>query len=277
MRGFPSQAIYSSFGRCAVGKDREKQCANCGTTVVYSYGTKPIVCPVCGNKWWDKPADEFNLFMLQNDYISSGRQPEKLSLMYEGLIRYSENLIKKNLKGKAVLDPERIHEQAEDTALNFLEVYLKKEDYVVEFSFGGLLRRYVNGVMYNGHEKINDSTVSLDMTIAEDMKFEDNMFRFMETSPVKEDFELDAYMEYEKAHPEELSDDLISIIKRKKDKISKTEGPVNALLFLIAVRCFLARTRKCSIDEFYDYYGDGLKLDIDDCFEIIRRRLKYGK
>ena len=119
-----------------MSKDREKQCANCGTTVVYGYGTKPAVCPVCGNKWWDKPTDEFNLFMLQNDYISSGRQPEKLSLMYEGLIRYSENLIKKNLKGKAVLDPERIHEQAEDTALNFLEVYLKKEDYIVEFSFG---------------------------------------------------------------------------------------------------------------------------------------------
>ena len=168
-----------------MGKDRERECANCHSTVIYGYGTKPEVCPFCGNKWWDKPKDEFNLQMLQDDYIKSGRTPEKLSLMYDGLIRYCENLIKKNLKGKTNLSVERIHEQAEDTALNFLEVYLKKPDYVVEYSFGGLLSRYVAGVMYNKREQINDKTTSLDRTIAEDMKFEDNVYSFMDTSQVK--------------------------------------------------------------------------------------------
>ena len=209
--------------------------------------------------------------MLQDDYIKSGRTPEKLSLMYEGLIKYSENLIKKNLKGKANLDSERIYEQAEDTALNFLEVYLKKPDYRVEFSFGGLLSRYVAGVMYNNHEKLNDSTMSLDATVAEDMKLEDNVYRFMDTSPVKETFEIDVYTEYNRNHPEELIQDLLLIIHNKRRKIRNN---VDWLLFLVAVRTYLLRNRKCSIDEFYDYYGDDLKTEIDDCFEMIRRRLK---
>lgn len=254
-----------------MGKDRERECANCHSTVIYGYGTKPEVCPFCGNKWWDKPKDEFNLQMLQDDYIKSGRTPEKLSLMYDGLIRYCENLIKKNLKGRTTLSVERIHEQAEDTALNFLEVYLKKPDYVVEYSFGGLLSRYVAGVMYNKREQINDKTTSLDRTIAEDMKFEDNVYRFMDTSPVKEKFEHDVYSEYNHNHPEELIDDLMFIIHSKRHRI---HDRVDWFLFLVGIHTYLIRNRKCSIDEFYDYYGDDLKSEIDDCFEMIRRRLK---
>ena len=260
-----------------MSKERQKQCANCHATITYGYGTKPTVCPICGNQWWDKPKDEFELFMLQDDYIKSGRSPEKLSLMYEGLIRYSENLIKKNLKGKASLDLERIHEQAEDTALNFLEVYLKNSDYVVKFSFGGLLAKYVTGVMYNKREKMNDRTISLDKTIAEDMKLEENVLRFMDTSPVKEKFEQDAYSEYDHNHPEELIDELMLIIINKKLKVLKLESPVDSLLFLIGIRTFLIRNRKCSIDEFYDYYGDDLKVEIDDCLEIIKKQLKNAR
>lgn len=257
-----------------MGKERIKFCANCNTKIIYGYGTKPAVCPNCGNQWWDKPKDEFNLFMLQNDYIESGRKPEKLSLMYEGLIRYSENLIKKNLKSKAILDIERIHEQAEDTALNFLEVYLKKENYVVNFSFGGLLARYVAGVMYNKSAQTNDQTVSLDKTVAEDMKMEENTFKFMNTSPDKEKFEKNVYSEYESLHPEELIDDLLNIINKKYSSIKNKSTSVDSILFLIAIRNFFLKYKKCSIDEFYDYYGDDLKFDIDDCLEKVRRRLK---
>lgn len=257
-----------------MGKIKERVCANCHKTITYGYGTKPSVCPYCGNKWWDKPQDEFNLQMIQKDYIDSGRSPEKLSLMYNGLIRYSENLIKKNLKGKKSLDPERIYEQAEDTALNFLEVYLKKPDYVVEFSFGGLLSRYVAGVMYNDREKLNDNHMSLDTMIADDMKFEDNVYRFMDSSPVKEKFEQDAYTEYENSHPEELVDDLIEIVNKNKRSVEKSNSRIEGFLFLVAIQDILLKNRKCSIDEFYDYYGDDLKFDIDDCMERIKRRLK---
>ena len=260
-----------------MAKEREKICANCQAKITYSYGAKPQVCPHCGNKWWDKPVDEFSLFVLQDNYIRSGRAPEKLSLMYDGLIRYSENLIKRNLKGKAALDMERIHEQAEDTALNFLEVYLKKPDYVVADSFGGLLSRYVNGVMYNRKAKMNDKTTSLDRIVAEDMKIEDNVLRFMETSPDKEKFEKDAWSEYEKSHPEDLIEYLSEIIESKLRYIRKRESPVEGILFLVAIRNFFLKNKKCSIDEFYDYYGDDIKTHIDDCLEIMRRILKNGK
>ena len=260
-----------------MSKDRERVCANCHATVTYGYRTKPAVCPYCGNQWWDKPRDEFLLFTLQDDYIKSNRDPKKLSLMYEGLIRYSENLIKKNLKGKTILSLERIHEQAEDTALNFLEVYLKKPDYVVESSFGGLLSRYVTGVMYNKREIINDKSISLDKTIAEDMKLEENVFRFMDTSPVKEKFEQNAYSEYESNHPEELLDELMDVIQSKASKILKHKTAVDSVLFVIGLRLFLLRNRKCSIDEFYDYYGDDLKTEIDDCLEIMKKILKNAR
>lgn len=257
-----------------MAKNKERTCVNCNKVVTYSYGTKPSVCPYCGNKWWDKPKDEYDLQMLQDDYIRSGRDPNKLSLMYDGLIRYCENLIKKNLKGKKNLDPERIYEQAEDSALNFLEVYLKKPDYVVEASFGGLLSRYVAGVMYNNREKLNDSLTSLDSIIADDMKLEDNVYKFMDTSSDKDKFEKDAYSEYMQSHPEELLDDLISIIVKKKTQIEKSVNQTDRFLFLVAIRNFLLKNRRCSIDEFYDYYGDDLKFDIDDCLEKMKRRLK---
>lgn len=260
-----------------MAKEKERICANCHNKVVYGYGTKPSVCPYCQNPWWDKPKDEFNLFVLQDKYIKSGRSAQKLSDMYEGLINYSENLIKKNLKGKTQIDYERIREQAEDTALNFIEVYLKKDNYIVENSFGGLLARYVAGVMYNKKQKLNDKMTSLDKTISEDMKFEDNVLRFMETSPDKEKFESDAYTEYIKNNQEELIDDLFSIIKNKQQSVFDSMSKVESFLFLIAIRNFLLKNKKCSIDEFYDYYGDDFKFEIDDCLELIKRRLKNAR
>lgn len=258
-----------------MAKEKERICANCHQKVIYGYGTKPSVCPHCQNPWWDKPKDEFNLFMLQDIYLKSGKAPDKLSDMYEGLINYSENLIKKNLKGKAQLDAERIREQAEDTALNFIEVYIKNENYVVTASFGGLLARYVAGVMYNKKQKLNDSMTSLDKTIAEDMGLEENVLRFMDTSPDKEKFESDAYLEYtKKNYKEDLIDDLLIIIQNKQQSVFKTMTKVESFLFLVAIRNFLLKNKKCSIDEFYDYYGDDFKFEIDDCFELIKRRLK---
>lgn len=260
-----------------MGKEREKICVNCHTKIIYGYGTKPSVCPTCGNQWWDKPADEFLLLTLQDDYIKSGRKPDKISPMYDGLIRYSENLIKKNLKTTSkFLDPERIHELAEDATLNFLQVYLKKPDYVVEDSFGGLLRRYVSGVMYSDKTKMHDQMTSLDTVIAEDMKIEDNVLRFMEMTPEKEKFELDAWDEYQKSHPD-LVEDLNEIIVHKSQVIKKQRSAVEGILFLTAMRNFFLKNKKCSIDEFYDYYGDDLKFDIDDCLDKIRRRLKNAR
>lgn len=261
----------------AESKIRERKCQHCGEIVRYSYGETPQECPFCGSPYWNRPREEYKLFMIQDSYIASGYDKAKLSPMYEILVFYAENIIKRAIKGKVLFAPEVLNEKAQDIALNFFESYFKKEHYVVNSSFGGILSKIALGVLYNPRVKATDELLSLDFELDERRKVGDATTRYMEDGPEKDKLNEDVYEEFDRKNPEEALVPVMHIINEEKDHIREDFSLKDSLLFLVGVKLFLMRGQgsRNVLDDFYLYYGDSVKQDIDTTLSRIHESLAY--
>lgn len=258
-------------------KIRERKCQHCGEIVRYSYGTTPQKCPFCGSPYWNRPREEYKLFTIQDEYLESGRDLKKLAPMYEILVFYAENIIKRAIKGKVLFSPEILNEKAQDVALNFFEMYFKKEDYQVNLSFGGILSKIALGILYNPKVKQNDTILSLDFELDERRRMGDTTTRFMEDGPEKDRLNEDVYDHYEKSNPQDVLEPVMKIVSEEKDHIREDFSLEDSLLFLVGIRIFLLKNPGCTMNEFYDYYGDNVKQDIDITLRRIHESLTYKK
>lgn len=257
-------------------KIRERKCQHCGNIVQYRYGETPQECPFCGSPYWNKPREEYKLFMIQDEYIESGFDKKKLAPMYEILVFYAENIIKRAIKGKVLFAPEVLNEKAQDVALQFFEMYFKKEGYLVQLSFGGILSKIALGVLYNPKVKQNDDLLSLDYELDERRRMGDTTTKFMEDGPEKDRLNEDVYEAYDRKNPQESLEPVMKIIIEEKDHIREDFSLEDSLLYLVGMRLYLIKNPRCSIDEFYDYYGDSVKLDIENSLSRIHEDLKLS-
>lgn len=255
----------------AESKIRERKCQHCGEIVRYSYGETPQECPFCGSPYWNRPREEYKLFMIQDDYIASGYDRSKLSPMYEILVFYAENIIKRAIKGRVLFAPELLNEKAQDIALNFFESYFKKEHYVVNSSFGGILSKIALGVLYSPKVKATDDLLSLDFELDERRRMGDTTTKFMEDGPEKDRLNEDVYETYDRKNPQEALIPVMNIIQEEKDHIREDFSLSESFLYLVGIRLFLSKTQghKNLLNDFYDYYGDSVKQDIEFTFSRI--------
>lgn len=243
---------------------RERTCPNCGAVVEYNHGSMPSECPVCHNPYWNRPKEECKLFTIQQDYIESGRDKKHLMPMFEVLQFYSENIIKKKVKGKVLFSPEYLYEKAGDIALQFYELYYKYPEYEVKSSFGGILSKMALGALYSPKNKRNDELLSLDYEIDERLKMGDNPALYMADSEDRDKLLVDVYEEYEKTHSEEIVDTLLKIVTQNMMKVEREISDVDGFLYLVLLRYNLSKARKSLINEFYDYYGDSSKESVEN-------------
>lgn len=255
-------------------KEKTRECRACGKPITFHRGTKPINCPHCGSPWWDLPRDEFKLFTLQKEYIDSGRDPKKLAEMYETLVFYSENIIKQNLKGKAIYEYDELYGKAEDMAITILQSYLKKPEYEIKFSFGGILKKVALGVMYNNTTKFADQALSLDQEICENLSIGDNPSRFMGDTRERAEITRDVAETYEKEHPEDVVNNIMNIVHDNLMDTNNFEGRAQGILYLVMIKNFLNKKSKTKKDEFLDYYGDKMLEYYDDTLEAVKKELR---
>lgn len=253
-------------------------CTACGKTTNYGRKNKPKVCPFCQDVYWDKPKDERDLFLLQETFVANGRDNETLGLIYEKLVKYSENVIKKSLKksGK-ILRKEDLIEKSESTAIKLIERYLKYPDSIVESSFGGMLRQISRGVLYSKSAKQSDQEVSLDKQLAEDFIMLDNPSYFIVDPVAKRNFEkkyeLDAHDELAKATTYTISEELIKLISGMSYRIRISQSSENSIYFLIGLKNFLHKDKLVLMEQYYNYCKNIDRLNIENGKIILRRYL----
>jgi predicted RNA-binding Zn-ribbon protein involved in translation (DUF1610 family) len=156
-----------------------KVCIICKKEIFYTRRSKPKVCPECGDKYWDKPADERNLFLLQDKYIEGGYQLKDVGIMYPLLLKYSENIIKNKLKGKKILSEDDFYDKSNELALIMIERYTKNPKDVVKSSFGGLMMWVANGVLFGSRK--DDQVDSLNRIYGSDGKELEDSLAYTDT------------------------------------------------------------------------------------------------
>ena len=253
-------------------------CSACGKETSYGRKDKPKDCPFCHDIYWDKPKDERDLFILQDQYIESGRPNEILGRMYEKMVIYSENIIKKELKKSGMLiSKDLLQEKAESMAIKLVERYLKNSNSIIQFSFGGILKKISTGVLYSTKAKQADQEISLEMSLAEDFSMMDNPSYFIKDPVAKREFERsyerDAYEEYDKQYFHEISDEILSLITGMNDRIRYSQNTENSLYFLIGLRNFLDKKKIVSMDLYYDSCKNQDRQNIENAKMILRRYL----
>lgn len=250
---------------------KEKKCSNCKNVVEYSHKGKPDLCPYCGAKYWDKPKDERDLFLLQDIYVESGRKKEHLGNMYEKLYVYAENIIKHKLRNSYILPEENLKSKANDIALLMVERYLKKPNEKIDHSFGGMMMWIANGVLFGG--KKDDMVESLNQKIySSDKEVYDTLYKI--SSQEHEHFlSGDPQTKLHLMEKTNVAKEVSFIVDEIYQRIRRKKSPSN-LLYLISLHHFFSRKKESFIREFNNLISTKTKRDVESTKLVVRNYLK---
>lgn len=256
------------------GANITRTCTACSKETSYTRLTKPIACPICGDKYWDKPPDERNLFLLQDEYLANGRKTDDLGKMYPLIFNYAKNIVVGSVKHKIFLDEEDIEEKSEDIATTFLEKYLNDSEYITLYSFGAMLIKISKGILYSKRVVHEDANFSLEKKLEDNFTIQDNPAYFISDPEAKEQYEKNAYDEYEKTIDKEVIPELDHLIKEIYARVLVSQTRSDSFLFLIGLRnFFLLDESRVSMEEFYNYCGNTTRQTIENTKLFIRRYL----
>lgn len=247
-------------------KMMSRECSCCGKPVEFAFRHKPDKCPYCGSVYWDKPRDEYKLFMLQDEFLNGGRDLHVLGRMYPVLESYSENFVKKALRNRIIMTPEQIHDKASDMAFTILKSYEgNNKDYKVRGSFGGLLQKIRLGVMFGTNVQQDDQMLSLDYEIKENVTLMNNPTSFIDDGEEnRAKYESDAYSECVRNESEHMDGTVCDLIFDEHRKMREMrDDRMDSLLFLVAIRNNFLKGRKGLMDDMYSLYGTKVKDDVD--------------
>jgi hypothetical protein len=239
---------------------------------MYPHKGKPEKCPNCGIQYWDKPEDERNLFFAQEklDDPNYSRE-EALMAIYEPLLQYSRNMILSKIKNKFIMQSEVLEEKIIDLANKFLEMYLKKEDFRVHSSFGGLLDRISNGILYS--KKADEQVESLNHHILDNQsELQDNL-ESIGYKNILHQTEHDVEEEYFQKE-RSVTNELQYIVELSANKIHELGTAKESILFLIAMKHFLSQKRDSFMREYFLYAGNQVKRDLENSKLFLRRYLR---
>lgn len=250
---------------------KEKKCSNCSTFVEYPHKGKPELCPHCSAKYWDKPKDERDLFLLQDIYIENNRDKEYLSAIYEKLFEYSKNIIKHKLRNKKILSEEDFYTKANDIAIIMIERYLKNPTEQINHSFGGMMMWIANGVLFGG--KKDDKVDSLNQTYMDsDKEFLDNLYNVSSAEHEAMD-KKDPQKSINHLEKTSIPNEVVGIIDMIFERIYKRKSSSN-LLYLLGVTHFFSQQKESFIRDFNNLISTSTKRDIEHTKLIIRNYLK---
>ena len=133
----------------------------CHKEVIYDASCIPSTCPHCGNPYWNKPNDEFYLFMVQDEFIKNNRDIQILwNKAYFKMMEYAKKIIQKKVRSRTFsMRWEDLCEIAEDTVNDLMDKYYRIKDYKIEGSFFGALNNIALTYLYNIKKQFEDSVL----------------------------------------------------------------------------------------------------------------------
>ena len=112
-----------------------------------------------------KPVTEIKLTELQEQYLAT-RDEKVWQEMFSIMIQYARSLVLKATKGKVFLDPDHVIGVATDAAIKIMRRYHDDPDFLIDRSFGGLLRWKVIESLYGDRQE--ESHLSLNHIVSEE-------------------------------------------------------------------------------------------------------------
>ena len=244
----------------------ESICIKCESMIAYNRSEKPLNCPYCGygngNYEWKKPQTETELFIIQNKYLKN-RDPKYLNDLYLVLLKYAEGKIKKILNGSIYYDAEKLQEKAHDAATQFIEYYLKKPNFKVDFSFGGFLSWQIKSVLWNKTDQDFDKTFSLNSMI--DSSSNKEKIELGNFKPLFSEFDDDEdCLRSNIARKVDLVNGIEIIISDIINKLRSEYSTAFALKVLIGIKNYILGTSDEDKELYYNHYG---RYDVKDYVE----------
>lgn len=210
------------------------------------------------NDYSNKPKIENTLFILQDEFIDSNRNPKILEKMYFVLDAYIRKLIVKKIRNKIYYDKSFLDEKTLDAIEKLFFYYLENKEFKIQGSFAGYLNLMLLDILYNRNEKEENDHDSLNKLVdnvnnGNNKKEKIDTLNNMAFSTLnnivldteKDLIEKDLY--YVK--------DVIELVNICYNKI-KVERSINdSVLFLIGITHILNKEREEFINKYYDYVG----------------------
>lgn len=256
-----------------MARSYQKMCTVCSYLVEYHNRNKPEVCPSCGDPYWDKPKDERDLFLLQEEYMETRSEKDFLA-MYNKIKTYARNVIVGKIRNSYRMSQDLLEEKIDDLSQIMLEKYLSDENYCVKYSFGGLLKRIANGVLYS--KKNEESNESLEKSIwGGDIELQDQFLSVGGKSLAMDDMDFtDAIFNKD----EYVVETLYKSVEELATKLRETgrHGTYDSLIFLIGVRHFFNNIDYRINDQFLSMFP-AMKKTTDKAILEMKKWLKNNR
>ena len=249
---------------------KERECNVCNSLIVYRHKNKPILCPECSATYWDKPADERDLFVLQDRYIADGRRTEDLGPIYEKLKVYATNIIKHKLRNLKIISQDDLESKSNDIAIIMTERYLKKPTEKIESSFGGMMLKIANGVLFGNRKQ--DQELSLnDHLSSSDKELGDQLYA-MSQAYVENYEDNDPQNNFNLYTMQDIKKEFQEIINQIYKRI-RVHHSSQSFLFLVGLNNFLSGQKDIFIRNFNNLITNKTKNDIEKTKLVLRNHL----
>lgn len=238
--------------------DFKDMCCLCGNEIDKKFH-KEDHCPNCGGGLisadWKKPPIETVLFLLQKEYLLT-RDKKHLDSIFVVSIKYCLGLAKRSLSGKVIYSESLLHEKASDASTALIEKYLTNPDWKVDRSFGGILFRQVQAVLYK-YKTRRAAEKELPFGLASDG--DSTVFHEGTGNSQQATF-------VEGLEKSELANNLVNMVNRGYDYVSQNSDSQTALNALLGVTYYICsnakRKGKITQNMFYSYFGGDKVKDI---------------
>lgn len=223
------------------------------------------VCPVCGNKYYDKPRDEFILFSAQDKFLSNNRDIKILwNEAYPTIKKYTQIILCKKLNSSNCrYTKDDLDDLSSDIAVKLMCKFSDICDYQVSVSFGEVIKNLIIGEIYSDKRKFQDSIINIENKDYDNNDKCDNNHSYMDYISYKMSKSTDLFNKniYEKIN--DIYEKLI--LSHSKDKM-------NSILSLIATYHFVSKN-KDALDELFVVFGSDFKEKHENNLNIIRECL----
>lgn len=219
---------------------------------------KQYACPICGEKYCMLPDIDRELIYLQKDYVAN-KNTQTFNKLIERCYTYTEGLLKKHYTSVIQRFDGALEHYAHESVSRFIEYYLKDENFVIDFSFGGMLLPKIREAIFNKKDQLTKG-------ISLDYEFDDG--HIVEYEDVKKsDLTVIEEIEDKKYLCKHLTDIVVGI--EEYCGCSRKEN----LIRLINTLSYLESGDKY-FDQFFQAYGSSAKLETLKTLDIIRKELQ---
>lgn len=241
-------------------KEKTITCISCKKKINYDL-IKPDRCLYCGDIYYDKPATEHDLFLIQHQYLTNNRDPKYLGTMYPIISLYTKKLMLDKIKGKIFFQPAQVEEKCLDLVGKIYEYYLRSDSWKIGSSFAGCIKFVMRDVLYNHKRRNEDSRESLNLSIDEKgNEILDNIVGFGLISLADDRINIDE--EFLKVSKEILNN-IHVLIDMFSNICNQKLGSLTTYKILCGINHLLERRIDRFMDKYFDVVGRDTKKYVE--------------